>query len=462
MSFEQIETECSASEYNPMKKFLPKNDSVAHCSALGNVCSPILEELRDNDYFHRIFSIYPIVPFFDGSDVTLRFFERMYKLCPTHASIIKDQVDYACGLGWRVEQGTDIGVEPEADIIRIADRNQKAEYVNFVKSALGQTQFNDLLPKMKKAAKNLKVTGNYFLELVLTETAGVKNAALHIYDSEMCRYQLANRDAEIKYVYISQSWDWSYISVNKPAILPLYPNFEVDSFGTQRTIIHIKNEEIGRYWYGEPDSISGMFMQYMEYQLGEYSTKGYANNWTGKFFVQSFQPIDADEEVEQSEKFKDGIDAVFTNKGGSRSIFHQNNPLGKDFATTVQEMASKTDEQFHKAMEELSKAAIIRSHRWHSILIESTAGKLGGGGEYQEIVKNKFWTVIKPLQEMILSGFRIAFDEIETWVGYANLDNLTIGLSSLMERMLLEWATAQIQANVTQNIIHNTVANQTP
>lgn len=396
--------------------------------------SPLEEEFKDGDFTY-VSGIFDYIPYMDNGDATLRVVRDLSKLSPTQSSCVKTKMDYATAGG--------LGFQPKADSIFKRQNNreqvitdaQHNEYAAFLTETINA---ETLLHRIVESGKNALVYGNFVLEVVLTQTAGYRGGAINTYDSAMFRYKREMNKGDISRGYIAQRWDFGYISMNKEKVVEyaMYPAFSQHKDGTIRTLIHVKNPSLYQNWYGLPDSFSSIYFQFMEFQLGKYTTRGYENLWLPSAFIETYDmPLDTDAKriEEEMQKITEQLANVYTNRGDGKKlpiVFRQS----YEGATPSQVVMfdPKTNEAFHESMSSVAEKQILKAHGWHRSLIEKTAGSIGNNSENNDIAKNTDKTVIKPLQEFIVTPYRKAIKAIEEWVGYKN-QGLVIDLKSAFE-----------------------------
>lgn len=402
----------------------PKNrrKKKVDAKALVDIYFPLDDELKDSEKAKRLYKDLCYIPFYEGSDVTLKFFEKMSKLSPTHGACLSNIKDYVLGGEFTVSKKRNGVSRPNKDYS--VDETQFNGYWDFVESF---TSGDELMECGEDVYNNISTYGNDFLEVIRTEVDNTKYLFYKSHPADSCRY-VSTEKGEMKLVLISPIWDLEYIRKNPPDIIPVYPFFTEESGNTSRTLIHTKNKSAGRQWYGDPMGIASLFFWFLDYQLGYYAVDGYFNKWIATIFFETF----GDEEDEDNDgSFGDAIEDTFTQKGKNRKrVMHRNTSGDKE--TKIHEFSPHTEEGFHQAMKEIAEAEVYKGHKWHPVLMQSTPGSLGQSNEFREIAKNKDKTVIKPWQNKILSPLRIMFRIAEEWFGFDNPENLCIDLTSIL------------------------------
>lgn len=423
---------------NPKEEIQKHYDKRYDVSVFGNIYDPVMQEIRDPEQLdYSIYGFFNYQPYLEGCDATFKFFEMMAKQSPTHGSCIRNIGNYAMGGGFVVERKgdgfSDTKEKPVSDL-------EKKEYKDFIMS----WTTTDLLMEAEEAIYNsLKVWGTAYLECIISKSAGKEFITYKAHDADRCRYMLNDPDSPQQYVLISPLWTPYYLSRHAPAIVPEYPYFSNEENGVRRTMIVLKNKVVGRTWYGEPDSRQSMYFQYLEYQTGKYTVKGYARGWTAKFFLEiEGDPGDKPSNEEMDAKMKQ----QFTNDGdeGKIALLRVRPIDGKQ--AFIHEFQPNTDHEFHESNVATAESQIYKSHQWHPTLSQKTAGSLGNSTEFKEVFKVTYFTTIKPIQNKILKPLRTLCDIAAEIMGYQNPNNLSLGLQSLFADMLIEEAQSEKQA----------------
>ena len=414
--------------------------------------SPLQDEFKDGDY-NQVKLIIDYVPFMDCGDATLRILRELAQLSPTQAACINSKIDYSTGGGLGFIKQVDNVFKRQSNKEAIISDSEHNEYADFLASVL---DVDTLLAKIQKQAKNQLTYGNSVLEIVLTDTVGFRGGAINVYDAAMFRYKRENEKVVTSSAYLSQRWDYWYISRNKDKVVEyaMYPAFKLHDDGTYRSLIHVKDEALYRNWYGLPTSFSAIYFQFMEYQLGKYTTRGYENFWLPAAFIETYDmPMETDPERadEEARALVNQLANVYTNRGDGKKlpVVFRAAPAGSE-PSTITQFSPQTHENFHTAMKDVAQSQILKANSWHTSLLEKTVGSIGNNSENADLAMITDKTVIKPLQTKILYPFQIAIKEIEKWVGYNNTAGLTIDLKSVFEVPTMpELPTIQNTINAT-------------
>lgn len=406
--------ECYETPTNP-KRAMRNAVGNQQTTALGDVLNPIPLELRDVEEVKNLYSTWPIVPFFEGGDASLAFFDMVKNLSPTHGGTIGAIGDYVLGGELNVVTKKRAGFSRRSDESDEVSTDEFHGYVDWVETFIDG---EDLLALCYRLYDNYKTYGNAFLEISMTRVAGESFIKLKSHDADTCRY-LATLPGEDRIVLISPLWTTDYLATHTPDSVMLYPKTATGDDSTERTIIHIKNESTGHEWYGVPDWIMCLYYAYLEIQMGEYGTKQYANDFTPKLIIETVDDPDEDDTEDfdsDDDSFDTAIDQVFTNKSGyQKKVLHRTRDVNSE-KMFVHEVAGNTDEDFHTKMAELAERQIYKGHNWHPVLNQAIAGKLGMGTEFKQILRIKMNTVIRKIRKKLSTPIDTAFEMIAEFI----------------------------------------------
>lgn len=398
----EIDESCAAcpdESSNPKKTRFSRRKT----GAFGDVYDPVAEELRDVELAPMIYGSFPIVPFFDNSDATLRVLRRMRELSPTHASCVGNIRDYVFGGELTVRRYVEPGMAFDMEQDTELSKNEKNVFTNFVRSLNPQLTFEHILGESIGIFENLKTYGNGFFRIDAVQVMGKWFFYFESVDAEKCRY-LATERNEDKVIVISPEWTAIYIQSHPPEFIDVYPQWSDYGNGRMSTIIHIKNKVVGRDWYGLPDAFGSLYWQYLEVQQGQHGTEGYANDFIARVFFE----ITAEEDDDGDEDdFDAAVRRTFTNQasryGEQPKRYMIRRRLPTDPAALVHEFKANTEHQYHSVMSATAEREILKAHNWHSVLLGApTPGRIGQNEEFKEVYKQKYNSVIRQWQERSL------------------------------------------------------------
>lgn len=418
------------------------------------VADPIAKEVRNAVEQKRYYHTVPVVPFMEQGDASLEVLTRMAKLSPTHAAVMNSMRRYILGGQFEVVSRKVSGFARREEQVR---QVEEPEFVAFTDWLTNWVDGSVLLSTWQKVYDNFSKYGNAFVEVVLTTVAGQRHVAVYNHDVDRVLY-LATLAGMPRIGLISPYWYHSTNYGEEPQGVPLWPEFLEDDMGTKRTLIHLKHDVAGREWYGEPYWLAALYYVYMEMQAGQYNVEGYANNFTGELFVETYEGYGggagaeppatdpaydaAGDYVYGPQGFYKKLTDFFTNKGiHKRKILHRNAASdGKE--TKVHQFKPNTNEKYHQALVALSEAQVIKMHDWHPALMGiQTPGRLGQNQEFATAFRQKYYTVIKPYQDMLADPLnlvlRIAAEFLED-EGLELVNQYGIGFKNLYQDMLKE------------------------
>lgn len=391
------------------KEFLRQQYAAAKSITFGRMSSPLEEEMKDPERIQKIFAFLPVIPFFDNSDSTLKVLRTLATLSPSHGSCINNMQNYVAGGGLRA--GTK--VRPGASFARSAPLSlaQEEDVWSFLEASNSATDLLYFIEQVRRTYLNLAVYGNAGLIVRYSKVGGQYVFYYESVDAEKFRY-LAIPGG--KSVAISASWEADYLLRYYPEILSVYPSFSKGEDGVYSTFIHTFYPAVGRDWYGLPKSYQSIYYQYIEYQLGDYATKGYANAWTGQVFFETAGDNTDDIDIAL---FREGLKNTFSTAGKSQRIVHRHR-AESDPETFVHEFKDDKSHEFHSGMADIAEKQIIKSHDWSHILMSvPTPGRLGNSQEFREIYETKLNGVIIPWQDKVMTPFNQMYRLMERLAG---------------------------------------------
>lgn len=409
-----------------------------------NFHSPIAGEIKDTDGISRLFSTYRVVPFFGtneaSSDSFLQFLVKLSEISPTVAGCIQSRRDFVAS-GIELHKGQRAGFSNMPNNEAGTSDADIAAYQDFVDEVTGGEGMSRIKQIVERIHDNLDVCGNAFIEIAHTEVAGRVYSSINVYDATECRY-LLTEEGEAKRLLVSPSFDLYYLSKYPPSVVPLFPEFQ-EVKGAMRSIIHIKENAVGRRWYGLNKSISSLYYQYLEYSNPEYLVKETHNRFTGKvMFDYEVFPDDSEEDLESMER---DFANAFTPAGLSKSYILSGRPAGAE-PIAVTKFEANTNEKYHVAMARLSEDKITASFAWFvKLLYERNNSSLSG-----DEMKSLFMIAsqrVKPRQDKIINAVNKALHACADAIGRPEVKEYNLRLASLYKLMFKDELEAQKESN---------------
>jgi hypothetical protein len=392
-------TDCNDSTITNIKTTLAGYGRRRRYSALrfDSPVNPVPGEIRDAKEYRRLFGGFQrvFVPYAGNERYTshalLNFLYTLAEVSPTQSGVIGKKARYAFGgkvkVVRRQDKDFDIGevlpVDPatQTDFIReflplIEIHDQSLQRISV--RDLARFQFADD-----------EKCGNFYFEIVKTTVGSAKNFKVYTHDPRHCAY-LPTDDNEPRYIAITPIWTIDYLLRNPPAIVSAYPNWQVDSDGTERTIVHIKN---GNYvWYGRPGSIASILDQYLEFQNADYKCKHTSTSFMGQALIEieaaPGMPSLNNDTAAQESGFGDATQEFadnFTNVGDNpQRVLLMERPVGAKEAF-VHEFDINTHEGWFTQTGTDAEANILKSHDGFPKLLFTGEG--GTGFSTQEFLQ---------------------------------------------------------------------------
>lgn len=425
-------------EFNPKlhrKNAQPKKMSFDFAS----VVSPINAEIKDPKEILDTFKRWPLVPYAGNARYStqgLLFFVNSARfISPTLGATHESIRSYVFEQKLRVtnKQDPDFNLEQEAQEIT---PERKMEFLRYLREKLVLAEDTSYTQMGENWYDSLKDNGNYFIELVHSETAGVKTTTVHYHPTANCCYW-ATLPTQPSCIAISPSWDINYLDKNPPKLLPLYPNYKKE--GTKevyRTIIHVKNGNFK--YYGRPDWIAAWQSVYREYQDDDYMVKMASNQFTGQVFIEL-----EDDDIENDEAFSDdeavdaGFDGVvdrieqnFTAKGDDpQTILVTSRPFGAKNAFIYQ-FKPVTDSKFLNSNATRARQRIIENTQWSERLLGNAVSEGFQSDAFESELKAKDRSVLKRYRGKIDYGWNVIIKEMLIFNDNKEFEDLSLSITA--------------------------------
>lgn len=213
----------------------------------------------------------------------------------THRRIINDKADYIAGKGFSFDGSNPL-------------------LAAFVKRANGEGE--SLRQLFSRVTFDKMLFANAFIEIV--RDSGHTTLALFHQDASKCRVA---RDS--KHILIHP--DWRAFKMREAKRLPIYPLFEEQADGTERSMIHYKDYEPMFTHYGVPSYIAGLNVSAIAYKTDKWNISRLDNSFQMSGVMMLDDAVSSEEEAEQiiraaEQKFggKPG-QVLFVVKDGSES-----------------------------------------------------------------------------------------------------------------------------------------------
>lgn len=362
-----------------------------------NPVSPIEQQIRDAKEYRRLFGGMQniFVPYAGtgqySAHVLLDFLFRLAESSPTQSGVIGKKSRYAFGGKVKVIRKQD----PEFDIGEVQEVDQTTQ-TRFV------TEFLPLIEIFDNSMQRISVRdlarfqfaddekcGNFYFEIVKTTVGSAKTFKVFTHDPRHCAY-IPTDDNEPRYLAISPIWNIEYLLRNPPAVVATYPNWQIDSDGVERTIVHVKN---GNYvWYGRPLSIASILDQYLEFQNADYKSKHTSTSFMGQALIEieaaPGMPSLNNDTAAQENGFSDATAEFaenFTNVSDNpQRVLLMERPFGTKEAF-VHEFDINTHEGWFSSTGQEAESNILKSHDGFPKLLFTGDG--GTGFSTQEFLQ---------------------------------------------------------------------------
>ncbi len=187
----------------------------------------------------------------------------------THRRIINDKADYISGKGFSFD-----GSNPLLSA--------------FVERANGEGE--SLHQLFSRVTFDKMLFANAFIEVV----RDASHSTLSVYHQDASRCRVAK---DSKHILIHP--DWSNFKMRDAKRLPIYPIFEAQSDGTERSMIHYKDYEPMFTHYGVPSYIAGLNVSAIAYKTDKWNISRLDNSFQMSGVMMLDDAVSSEEEAEQ-------------------------------------------------------------------------------------------------------------------------------------------------------------------
>jgi len=403
--------------------------------------NPISAQIRDSGKIKELFKKYSFIPYAATDEHTcyslLPFLNSMKDLAPTVGACYNGIKTFALGK-FDVEIASDpdfdFGEDPDQEPLTRQDKNLFKEYLKteitveggYVK--LGECMFEDLFNN-----------GNYFIEVVLTETAGRRTGAIHFHPVDNCLYW-ATLKGKPRAVAVSPVFEHDYIRKHGLTTLPVNGNF-VKVGNTFRTLLHCVN---GKYnWYGRPMWVGSWFPAFRQYQDLTHLIKRASKQWMAEVFVEmeagdsEFEdPFDEEgaREAGYQNSTHRAIDNYTANTDEYSPLWESTRPPGAGPAF-IHEFNPNYNENFFKEQRLANRQDIIENMGWSERLLGSAVSEGIGSDAFMSDLKTTDHTILQAYREKILFGINWAKNIIVEWTGHNEFRERNLKYSTVVQKI---------------------------
>ena len=182
-------------------------------------------------------------------------------------------------------------INDKADYISVKGFNYDISEIllgSFVKRANGDGE--SLRQILNKLAFDKSLFGNAFLEVVTDEN----HTFLSLYHQDATHCRVA-KDSQ----HILLHHDWRHFNAKEAISLPLYPNFEKQTDGSLRAIIHYKDYEPMFDHYGVPQYIAGLNVSAIAYKTDRWNIARLDNSFQLSGVMMIDNAVDSEEQASE-------------------------------------------------------------------------------------------------------------------------------------------------------------------
>ena len=259
---------------------------------------------------------------------------------------------------------------------------------------------------IKKIAKDLKLLGEYNLQLIYNEQKSKIVRVEHL-PTNLVRSEKCDKDGVINAIYYCDNWQDT--KKFPPKRIPL---FGYGSKSEKLEVLRVGNYTIGQKYYSNIDYIGNLEYATLEQEISSYLINEVQNGFSGTKVVNFNNGIGTEE---QQQIISNKVKATLTGSKGKKVIVAFNSDETKK--TTVDDIPLNDASELYRYLSEECLAKIMLSHNVTSPLLFGIATSTGFSANADEL-RNSFILfenmVIKPFQETICDGLDkvLAFNEI--------------------------------------------------
>ena len=342
------------------------------------IVNPLPDQIRDDEEIQLFFRQYPLVPYagFDRETAhsLLKKFIDFKTASVTTGAILRSINSYSFGgkINFVKNFLPEFDLGEESEEIGRAEKIAFGQFINTIDR--GGMSWNELAENMTISDES---TGNVFVELVHTETLGVKLSRIILHDPLDCLY-LATKEGQRKYIVISKKWNSAYLQKYPPRMIPVFDgtpeSYREFSDGTRRTMFHQKN---GFYrWYGRPPAESAIIDQFNEHSIRTYLSKQAHKGWIGTTILETERANPTqkvlDNDRDRKAGFKNTADRFernYSNRGQDPSSFMILSRPNGTKPMAVNRIAPMTDAKFVRESLTECRANISMAFDWSEALL---------------------------------------------------------------------------------------------
>ncbi len=277
------------------------------------------------------------------------------------------------------------------------------------KSERINTNGESLNEVLKKLYADFWVGANVWVEIVKSGND------VFLYHKDPTKVRLSNPKQGEKQVAVLYP-NWGEIerkrqnSLPKEAVkIPLYPEFSKPEKGVQRSILHIKDYEIGFEDYGVPEWVGAYTSGWLDidYLTGKYNYSRFQNDFRPSALVDLVAPGTSDED---KERLASDLIKNFTGEDNNAKVIVQ--VLDSIDESTRITLLNDLAEGSFTELQKLARENIITAHQYYASLAGiQTEGKLGSNQqirtEFELAMKNTIGevqrTILKRLETVLVN-----------------------------------------------------------
>lgn len=441
------------------KWFLASENDKVYTGLMSEATTPIITEIKryELEFGHHFNNLGRVkfIPFLDGGDATVQFLGNMAATTPTLGSCNNLYMRYLGRVLTVKKKSGHFDLEEEAQVISLQD---KKDYTNFLSEFLGgEKGMVELKKAIQKAASNILVYGNACIEIIRRSKGKAKAARIKPLNFTNFRYENTVKDEDLGNWAIKCE---DFMRVNYDYNIPyqryaVFPNFSTFDDGTERSILHIKNEVGDGEWYGLPYSTPALYSQFLEYQVLKFNSLAFNKKLLPEVVL--FRPVTTYAMDENTEDIKEKIQR-FNRKYTANASQDAREVLGmldieypeKGTPPTIEQLKPTADTKYFEFVSSDSSSKIRSACGVNEILLEKGGNNLSGGNALYQAALAFYSVQVTDFKEQVLPLFNDAIKDLLDWFGYDNKNDLVLDLKK--PEFLETFASFSDQKNSQQSV----------
>lgn len=310
------------------------------------------------------------------------YLDQLYVGSAIHSAIIKGVADMIYGLG-----------------LHSPLQDQHVEPYLKAKSLFGDGTC------LKRMAFDLKLYGQCYLNVIYSED---RSKIAEVYHLSAATVRSGKKDDEgvVRTYYCSDNWTDSYKAEFQPQAVA---SFSTEDRTAASQILHIKSYSPISEYYGIPDYIGSTRYIELDRQISDFHLANVSHGLFPSMIISFNNGIPTDEERQEIERLLYDKFSGASNAGKFLMTFNDS----QENAPTIESFQATDPQNVYSFMSNEISSKILSGHRVTSPLLFGLREEGGGFGSNADEMRDAYdlfyQTVVKPQQELLLSGIQPLF-----------------------------------------------------